>query len=65
MFEEKTMDKPNIHPAKDADDPRMYVGAFIPLKHYNLIVEEAEQKNVSRSDVFRWALAERYEEQEV
>ena len=64
MFEEKAMNKQNVHPAKDANEKRVYVGALIPLKHYNLLVEEAERANVSRSHVLRWALAERYDQQD-
>ncbi len=53
-----------IDPSKDANDTRVYKGALIPMRHYTLLVEEAEQSNVSRSDVLRWALAERYGEQQ-
>ena len=41
---------------------RSYVGALIPLRLYHLLVEEAERAKVSRSEVLRRALAERYGE---
>jgi hypothetical protein len=47
-------------PSQDANDKRVYVGALIQMKHYTLLVEEADQANVSRSEVLRWALTERY-----
>ena len=53
-----------IDPSRSANDKRVYVGALIAMRHYTLLVEEAEQANVSRSEVLRWALAERYGEGE-
>lgn len=47
----------------DPHSPRVYVGAHVPLCLYTLLVEEAEQAMVTRSDVIRWALAERYRKQ--
>ena len=56
------MSERSIGPSQSANDKRVYVGALIPMKHYTLLVEEADQANVSRSEVLRWALAERYGE---
>ena len=53
-----------IDPSRSANDKRVYVGALIAVRHYTLLVEEAEQANVSRSEVLRWALAERYGERQ-
>jgi len=53
-----------IDPSRSANDKRVYVGALIAVRHYTLLVEEAEQANVSRSDVLRWALTERYGDQQ-
>jgi hypothetical protein len=58
------MSERTIGPSQGANDKRVYVGALIPMKHYTLLVEEADQANVSRSEVLRWALAERYEERQ-
>ena len=52
-------------PSQDADGPKIYVGAHIPLKLYNFIVAEAARAMVTRSDVLRWALADRYKKQRV
>lgn len=51
------------NPVQDADSPKVYVGAYVPLEHFHRLVEEAEQAKVSQSEVIRWALAERYGEQ--
>ena len=56
------MSERTIEPSHDANDKRVYVGALIPLRHYTLLVEEAERAKVSRSDVLRWVLTERYGE---
>jgi hypothetical protein len=56
------MSERTIGPSQGANDKRVYVGVLIPVKHYTLLVEEADQANVSRSEVLRWALAERYGE---
>jgi hypothetical protein len=56
------MSERTIDPSTGANDKRVYVGALIPMRHYALLVEEADQANVSRSDVLRWALTERYGE---
>ena len=50
-------------PAEDSNGPKVYVGAHVPLKLYTLLVEEAERAMATRSDVIRWALAERYRRQ--
>jgi hypothetical protein len=58
------MSERTIGPSQDANDKRVYVGALIPMKHYTLLVEEADQANVSRSEVLRRALVDRYGEGE-
>ena len=42
----------------------VFVGAHIPLRLYRLLVEEAEGAEVSRSEVLRRMLAERYKHQQ-
>jgi len=56
------MSERTIDPSTGVNDKSVYVGALIPLRHYALLIEEADQANVSRSDVLRWALTERYGE---
>ena len=53
----------DLKPTVDPHSPRVYVGAHVPLCLYTLLVEEAERTMVTRSDVIRWALAERYAKQ--
>jgi hypothetical protein len=50
-------------PSAESHSPRVYVGAHVPLMLYTLLVEEAERAMVTRSDVIRWALADRYRKQ--
>jgi hypothetical protein len=50
--------------AEDAATPAVDVGAHIPLRLCHLMTEEAEVAMVSRSEVLRRALAERYGEGE-
>ena len=52
-----------FNPAEDSNGPKVYVGAHVPLKLYVLLTEEAERAMATRSDVIRWALAERYRKQ--
>jgi hypothetical protein len=52
-----------FNPAEDSNGPKVYVGAHVPLKLYVLLTEEAERTKATRSDVIRWALAERYRKQ--
>lgn len=52
-----------FNPAEDSNGPKVYVGAHVPLKLYVLLTEEAERTMATRSDVIRWALAERYRKQ--
>ncbi len=54
------MEQPATNPGNGLDGPRVYVGAHIPLSLYQSLVQEAQQAMVTRSDVLRWALAERY-----
>ena len=49
-----------FNPAEDSNGPKVYVGAHVPLKLYVLLTEEAERTMATRSDVIRWALADRY-----
>ena len=42
------------------EEHQVYVGALIPLSFYTRLVEEAQDAGVSRSEVLRRALAERY-----
>ena len=56
------MSEPFSSQAEDATTPTVYVGAHIPLRLYCLLTEEAEGAMVSRSEVLRRALADRYGE---
>ena len=58
------MSKPFPNRFREGDDHKVYVGALVPLKLYTLLVEEAEQAGVCRSEVVRRALADRYGEGE-
>ena len=58
------MSKPFPNRSREGDDHKVYVGALVPLRFYTLLVEEAEQAGVSRSEVVRRALADRYGEGE-
>ena len=49
-------------PAGHPDDHQVYVGALVPLRFYTSLVAEAQQAGISRSEVLRRALAERYGE---
>lgn len=49
-------------PLKDGQGPTVYVGANIPHKLNQLLQEEAQCEMVTRSDVIRWALADRYKD---
>jgi len=42
----------------------MYVGGNLPRRLFELLEQEAQQTMVSRSDVLRWALADRYKKPE-
>ena len=54
------MEQPTTNPGNGLDGPKVYVGTHIPLSLYQSLVQEAAQDMVTRSDVLRWALAERY-----
>lgn len=54
------MGQPATNPENGLDGPKVYVGAHIPLSLYQSLVREAKQAMVTRSDVLRWALADRY-----
>jgi hypothetical protein len=51
-------------PSQGANDKRVYVGALISIEHYALLVEEADQANVSRSEILRRAVAEHYRDRQ-
>ena len=51
--------------SKNPDGLTVFVGAHIPLRLYHLLVEEAERAEVSRSEILRWVLGERYGAQQV
>jgi hypothetical protein len=59
-----TMNRRRTTPLPDPDDHKVYVGALVPLTLYSRLVEEAEATGVSRSEVLRRALAERYSDSE-
>jgi hypothetical protein len=61
MRSRRVMSKQLTNPSSDCGDHRVYVGALVPLRLYTLLVEEAEQASVSRSEVLRRALADRYD----
>jgi hypothetical protein len=46
--------------SKTSSDLTVFVGAHIPLKLYRILVEEAEQAEVTRSEMLRRVLGERY-----
>ncbi len=54
------VDKPAINAAEDST-LTVFVGAHIPLRLYHLLVEEAEGARVSRSEIIRQTLADRYD----
>ena len=56
------MSKPFPNRSREGDDHKVYVGALVPLRLYTLLFEEAEQAGVSRSEVVRRVLADRYGE---
>ena len=58
------MDEPFSSQTEDGTTPTMYVGAHIPLSLFRLMTEEAGGAMVSRSEVLRRALADRYGEGE-
>lgn len=49
-----------FEPSTDGNGPTIYVGVNLPHKLFQLLDQEAQQTMVSRSDVLRWALADRY-----
>jgi len=51
-------------PNTDGNGPTMYVGVNLPRRLFELLEQEAQQTMVSRSDVLRWALADRYKKPE-
>ena len=54
------MNRISVTPSADPQERKVYVGALVPIGHFNLLVEEAQQAGVSRSEVLRRALAARY-----
>jgi hypothetical protein len=49
---------------EDSGRLTVFVGAHIPLPFYELLVEEAETVGVSRSEMLRRMLADRYSHQQ-
>jgi len=49
-------------PTTDSDDLSVYIGALIPLRLYHLLLKEAKNAGVSRSEILRRALADRYKQ---
>ena len=45
---------------KSSNGPTVFVGAHIPVRLYHLLAEEAEQGEISRSEMLRRVLGERY-----
>jgi hypothetical protein len=60
MLDEKVMTDQFFDPTQDGNGPTMYVGVNLPRRLFDLLEQEAQQTMVSRSDVLRWALADRY-----
>ena len=54
------MNRRSVTPVADPEERKVYVGALVPIGHFHLLVEEAQQAGVSRSEVLRRALAARY-----
>ena len=54
------MNRRHTVPQPDPDGHKVYVGVLVPLTLYSRLAEEAEAAGVSRSEVLRRALAERY-----
>lgn len=46
-----------------ANGPTVYVGVNLPHYLFQKLEQEAQRLMVSRSDVLRWALADRYRDQ--
>jgi hypothetical protein len=58
------MSKRFANQPKGSDDITVFVGAHVPLRLYHHLVAETDQAGLSRSEVIRRALADRYDEQE-
>ena len=58
------MNRRSTVPQRESEDHKVYIGALVPLSFYRRLVEEAEAAGVSRSEVLRRALAERYGDSE-
>ncbi len=56
------MNEQSTTPSKGSDGRKAYVGALIPLRLYACLIEEADQTNVSCSELLRRALSDRYGE---
>ncbi|MGD2206977.1 MAG: hypothetical protein PVH17_09380 [Anaerolineae bacterium] len=55
-------EKLTFDPTRDSNGPSVYVGALVPQRLEELLQREAAQRMVPRSQIVRWALAERYME---
>jgi len=57
------MSKRSFIPSDDIGDITVYIGAHVPPRLYQLMVEEATQADLSHSKMIGRILAERYREQ--
>ena len=58
------MSKRPTREPKSSNGLTVFVGAHIPVRLYHLLAEEAEQAEISRSEMLRRVLGERYETQQ-
>jgi hypothetical protein len=58
------MNKQFANQPKRSNDITVFVGAHVPLRLYHHLVAETDQAGLSRSEVIRQALADRYDRQE-
>ena len=54
------MSKRSFNPADDIGDITVYIGAHVPPRLYQLVVEEATEVGLSHSKMIGQILAERY-----
>jgi hypothetical protein len=64
MFWEGAMREPTANPGNNPDGPKVYVGAYVPLRLHHHLVAEAEGAGISRSEMLRRVLGERYRAQQ-
>jgi hypothetical protein len=61
---ETTTSKQATNSTEDASNFTVFVGAHVPLRLYHHLVAETERAGLSRSEVIRRALADRYDRQQ-